>query len=79
MSNVRMLQISDDDHLAIACSLGRMRAVADLLCRLDEDGEVSKEIGLLKHTIYNASESILNQIDAANKLLDNVEPEKRAA
>ena len=69
----RMLSISDDDHLEISCCLERIRAIADIVRSHDGSGEMSLECGLMKHTLCGLAMTVIEQVEAADKLLDSVQ------
>ena len=66
MSDKRMVTISDDDHLQVHVHLGRIKAIADIICTLDRANECE---GLFPHTLENLAETIDSEVNAAKELL----------
>ena len=71
MSGEKMVQLTDDNHLAIGCHLERAKWIAWMLDHEDSDNSLSESCGLAKFVIQVLANTIVEQLDQAEKLLDS--------
>jgi len=75
---MRIHEIADDQLLEANCALARIRAITDALMQIDEDSSASDSCSLMRHTIWNLADTILNQVTAIERFIEPVSKEDAA-